>query len=87
VHVRDTDIIYVLEGAATVVTGGDVVETSTVAPDEIRGAAIRGGQAQRLERGDVFIVPRGVPHWFKDVQGPFLYYVVKATAQPEGTLP
>jgi glc operon protein GlcG len=87
VHVRDTDIIYVLEGTATVVTGGEVVEGTTTAPDEIRGASIRGGQAQRLEHGDVFIVPQGVPHWFKDVQGPFLYYVVKATGQAGGTLP
>ena len=87
VHVRDTDIIYVLEGTATVVTGGEVVDGKTTAPDEIRGASIRGGQSQRLERGDVFIVPQGVPHWFKDVQGPFLYYVVKATGQAGGTLP
>jgi glc operon protein GlcG len=87
VHVRDTDIIYVLEGTATVITGGEVVDGTTTAPDEIRGASIRGGQAQRLEHGDVFIVPQGVPHWFKDVQGPFLYYVVKATGQAGGTLP
>jgi quercetin dioxygenase-like cupin family protein len=23
-------------------------------------------------------VPAGVPHWFKEVSNPFLYYVVKA---------
>ena len=87
VHVRDTDIIYVLEGTATLVTGGDVVEGKPTAADEIRGASIRGGQSQRLERGDVFIVPQGLPHWFKDVQGPFLYYVVKASAPAGGTQP
>lgn len=87
VHVRDTDIIYVLEGTATLVTGGDVVEGKQTAPDEIRGASIRGGQSQRLERGDVFIVPQGLPHWFKEVQAPFLYYVVKATGPAGGTQP
>lgn len=80
VHVKDTDIVYVLEGTATLVTGGEVVGGETTATDEIRGASIRGGRPQRLVRGDVFVVPNGVPHQFTEVQGPFLYYVVKATA-------
>jgi mannose-6-phosphate isomerase-like protein (cupin superfamily) len=79
VHARDTDIIYVLEGTATIVTGGAIVGGSTTAPDEIRGDSIRDGVEQPLVRGDVFIVPNGVPHWFTRVQGPFRYYVVKAT--------
>jgi uncharacterized protein GlcG (DUF336 family)/mannose-6-phosphate isomerase-like protein (cupin superfamily) len=87
VHVRDTDIIYVLEGTATIITGGDIVDGKQTAMDEIRGGSIRGGQSQRLERGDVLIVPQGLPHWFKDVQGPFLYYVVKATGNAGGTQP
>lgn len=85
VHVRDTDIIYVLEGTATIVTGGEVVDGKTTAPDEIRGASIRGGASQRLAKGDLFIVPNGVPHLFKDVQAPFLYYVVKTTDLNRGT--
>jgi mannose-6-phosphate isomerase-like protein (cupin superfamily) len=84
VHQRDTDIIYVLEGTATIVTGGSVVDGSTTAPDEIRGSAIRGGIAQPLIKGDVFIVPNGVPHWFTRVEAPFRYYVVKATASEGG---
>lgn len=77
VHTRDTDIIYVLEGATTFVTGGTVVEGKTTAPDEIRGAAIKDGESRRLAKGDVIIVPNGTPHWFKEVEGPVLYYVVK----------
>jgi hypothetical protein len=80
VHVRDTDIIYVLEGGATIVTGGRVVDGKTTATDEIRGRSIIGGTERRLARGDLFIVPNGVPHWFSEVQAPFLYYVVKTTA-------
>lgn len=85
VHVRDTDIIYVLEGTATIVTGGEVVDGKMTAPDEIRGGSIRGGASQRLAKGDLFIVPNGVPHLFKDVQAPFLYYVVKTTDLNRGT--
>jgi glc operon protein GlcG len=77
VHTRDTDIIYVLEGSATLVTGGTVVEGKTTAPDEIRGTEISGGETRNINPGDVIIVPAGVPHWFKDVKGPVLYYVVK----------
>lgn len=84
VHVRDTDIIYVLSGTATIVTGGDVVDGKTTAKDEMRGASIKGGATQRLAAGDVFIVPQGVPHQFTAVDAPFLYYVVKATGGTGG---
>jgi mannose-6-phosphate isomerase-like protein (cupin superfamily) len=84
VHVRDTDIIYVLEGAATIVTGGQVVDGKPTATDEIRGRAITGGTERRVAKGDLFIVPSGVPHWFSEVQAPFLYYVVKTTSAAGG---
>jgi glc operon protein GlcG len=80
VHTRDTDIVYVLDGSATLVTGGTVVDGATTAMDEIRGAAISGGEIRQLTKGDVVVVPNGVPHWFKQVNGPLLYYVVKVTA-------
>jgi glc operon protein GlcG len=79
VHARDTDIFYVLEGSATVVLGGTVVGATETGADEVRGSAIEGGQVHRIGKGDVLIVPRGMPHWFKEVQGPVLYYVVKVT--------
>lgn len=78
VHAKDADIIYVLEGEATLVTGGTVVEPKTIAPDEIRGAEIKGGDTRVIAKGDVIIVPAGTPHWFREVKGPVLYYVVKA---------
>lgn len=78
VHTLDTDIIYVLEGTATFITGGDVIDGKTTAPNEIRGASIRGGETRHLKPGDVIVVPNGVPHWFKEVSRPFNYYVVKA---------
>jgi glc operon protein GlcG len=80
VHTRDTDIVYVLDGSATLVTGGTVVAPKTTAMDEVRGSAIEGGDTRRLAKGDVVVVPNGVPHWFRQVQGPLLYYVVKVTA-------
>jgi len=78
VHTKDADIIYVLEGTATFVTGGTVVEPKTVADNEIRGREIAGGETRTISKGDVIIVPAGTPHWFKEVPAAFTYYVVKA---------
>ena len=77
VHELDTDIIYVLEGTATIVTGGKSLESKQIAPNEFRGTSVDGGETRELKKGDVLIVPKGTPHWFKKVDGAFLYYVVK----------
>lgn len=82
IHTRDIDIIHVLEGSATLVTGGTAVEPKTTGPDEIRGKEIRGGESRRIHQGDVIVIPNGVPHWFKHVEAPLLYYVVKVTTAP-----
>ena len=66
-----------MEGAATFVTGGAVVGGRPTEPDEIRGAAIEGGETRRIAKGDVITVPNGTPHWFREVEGPLTYYVVK----------
>lgn len=77
VHGKDTDLIYVLEGSATFVTGGTVPDAAPTAPDEWRGSAIEGGETRFIEKGDVIVVPAGTPHWFRDVRGPVLYYTIK----------
>ena len=77
VHENETDIIYMLQGTATFVTGGTVTGGATTGPGEIRGTGVQGGESRTLAKGDVIIVPKGTPHWFKDVSGPLLYYVVK----------
>ena len=77
IHTRDTDIAYVIRGSATLVTGGTAVDVKEIGPEELRGSAIQGGETRQLQVGDVVVIPNGVPHWFKEVQAPFLYYVVK----------
>jgi glc operon protein GlcG len=84
VHEYETDVIYVVDGSATFVTGGSVVNARVTSPGEIRGAAIEGGDTRRLRKGDVVVVPRGTPHWFKEAKNPFLYFVVKPLAFQEG---
>jgi glc operon protein GlcG len=81
IHLRDTDIFYVREGSAVLVTGGSVVEPHQVSSTEVRGPAIAGGTERRIGPGDVITIPNGVPHWFKAVDGPFTYYVVKSSSR------
>jgi glc operon protein GlcG len=81
VHDWETDVVYVLEGSATVVTGGTVVDPRITEPGQVRGPVIQGGESRRIAKGDVVVIPAGVPHWFKDVQGPLTYFVVKPIAK------
>ena len=77
VHTLDTDIIYVMQGTATIVTGGTAVDAKEIAPNEIRGSRIEGGVTRQLSKGQVIIVPNNTAHWFKEVNGEFLYYTIK----------
>jgi glc operon protein GlcG len=77
VHLWETDVVYVLEGSATLVTGGTMVDPKVISPGEIRGPSVIGGESRRIAKGDVIVIPQTVPHWFKEVTGPLLYFVVK----------
>jgi len=60
------------------VTGGTAVNTKAGNnPQQIRGTDIQGGDARQVTKGDVVVVPAGVPHWFKEVPKSVSYYVVK----------
>ncbi len=79
-HERVTDVMYVVDGEATVVTGGRMLDCREVAAGEGRAPAIAGGTQHRLAAGDVLAIPAGVPHQFIAVTDPFLYYVVKVAS-------
>jgi uncharacterized protein GlcG (DUF336 family) len=79
-HEHVTDVMRVVEGTATVVTGGDMNDPREVAPGELRAASVDGGEPHELHEGDVLAIPSGVPHQFTEVSDPFLYFVVKVEA-------
>ena len=68
VHDKDAELFYMMDGSATLVTGGKLVE-GVKAGDNWRGKAIDGGTAQKMSKGDFMMVPPGVPHWFTNIQG------------------
>lgn len=77
VHDRETDVLYILEGEATFVYGGKMVGGKTSRPEQWLGTDITGGETHHVGKGDVFVIPAGVPHWFKEVPKSISYYVVK----------
>jgi len=79
IHEKDTDVFYITEGSATFVTGGTAADQHRTAPGEIRAPKIAGGEEHHLKKGDVIVIPAGVPHQFTAVDGTFLYFVVKVS--------
>ena len=77
VHDKETDVIYVTDGEATFVYGGKMVGGKTSQPGQWLGSDITGGQTNHIAKGDVFVVPAGIPHWFKEVPKSVSYFVVK----------
>ncbi len=80
VHDKETDTFYILSGSATLVTGGEMIGSKPTAPGQYRGTGLTGGETHHLTKGDVMVVPARTPHWFKEVQTPIEYFLVKAVA-------
>jgi uncharacterized protein GlcG (DUF336 family)/mannose-6-phosphate isomerase-like protein (cupin superfamily) len=86
IHTLDTDVIYVVQGSATLVTGGTVPDAKAIGPNELRGSKIQGGQEHRIAPGDAVIIPNGLPHQFTAVSGELHYFVCKPTASSDSHL-
>jgi len=77
-HENYADLFYILDGKATVVTGGSLVDRHTTAPGEVRGSSVDGGSRQDVQAGDVVHIPAGTPHQMLVPQGATItYFVVK----------
>ena len=61
-HERDAHILTVLDGRATLITGGALEHAKRVSTEEFRGTAISGGSGRELRPGDVTHLPAGTPH-------------------------
>ena len=80
-HERETDVFYVVDGDATFITGGKMIGGIVSTPGQWLGTDIQGGQVHQLTKGDVMVIPAGVPHWFKEVPHSVSYFVVKVLKQ------
>ena len=77
-HQHFADIFYILDGHATLLTGGQVVDQKTTAAGEIRCKSGEGAARQEVRSGDVVHIPAGMPHQMLLSQGETItYFVIK----------
>ena len=79
VHQNYADVFFILDGHATLVTGGEVVEPRSTGPGETLGTSVKGGSRQELKAGDVVHIPASMPHQMVLGEGDTVtYFVIKA---------
>jgi len=62
IHAHFDDVMLVMDGNATLITGGDVIDGHTRSNGETSGSGIRNGAAQSISAGDLVHIPAGTPH-------------------------
>jgi hypothetical protein len=86
VNDKTTSIVFVLDGAGTLVTGGKLAHPTQLAATDpdlklvgsgSRGSGIKGGKSRRISKGDIVIIPAGVPHGFSAIEKSITYQVVR----------
>jgi hypothetical protein len=95
-HSQITEVYHVIEGNATLVTGGSMDNTSEFPPDNpvvtvlngpsTRGGPIQSGVTRKIGPGDVVIIPPNTPHWFSEITSDQIVYLV-VRVDPHKILP
>ncbi|HJZ99926.1 MAG TPA: cupin domain-containing protein [Bryobacteraceae bacterium] len=68
VHEKEAEMFYVIDGSATLTTGGKLT-AETRNGDNLQGTGIEGGMSRTISKGDFVIVPENTPHWFSKIDG------------------
>jgi mannose-6-phosphate isomerase-like protein (cupin superfamily) len=69
VHEKEAEMFYVIDGSATLTTGGKLVNEKRNNAENLGGTGIEGGKSQAVAKGDFFIVPENTPHQFSAIDG------------------
>jgi len=95
-HSQITEIYHVIEGNATLVTGGSMDNLAEFPADHpvvtvlngpsTRGGPIQNGVSRKIGPGDVVIIPPNTPHWFSDITSDQIVYLV-VRVDPHKVLP
>jgi len=69
VHEKEAEAFYVIDGSATMITGGKLVKETRTNATNLSGSAIEGGASRTIAKGDFILVPENTPHWFSSIDG------------------
>ncbi|HWE48432.1 MAG TPA: cupin domain-containing protein [Bryobacteraceae bacterium] len=72
VHENDAEFFYVIDGAATMVTGGKLTDEKRTNPANLTGSGIEGGMSRNVAKGDFIVVPEKTAHWFSAISSPLV---------------
>ncbi len=77
-HEKFADFYVVVDGNATLISGGTMVNGKPTAPGEVRGDSITGGKEMKLKKGDIVHIPANIPHQLTLAKGDtFQYFIIK----------
>ena len=81
-HERTNHVFIMVDGEATLVVGGTMVEPKQTAPYQMRAPSTEGGTTYHLTKGDVITIPAKTPHWFKEISTKTVaYYAVNIESE------
>ena len=76
-HDVNNHVFIFVEGEATLIVGGTMVDAKRTAPNQMRAPSVMGGTTYHVSKGDVITIPAKTPHWFKEVPTKTIaYYAV-----------
>jgi mannose-6-phosphate isomerase-like protein (cupin superfamily) len=94
-HEQVSEVYYVIEGSATLLTGPDLVgakprPSTLVTVREQNGpgfdaTSIKNPETHELKAGDVIVIPAGTGHWFTKIDDHITYAMVRI--DPDKVLP
>jgi len=94
-HEQVSEVYYIIDGSATLLTGPDLVEPKK-RPDDLKtvreqngpgynSKSIRNPVTHQLKAGDVMVIPAGTGHWFTRIDDHITYMMVRI--DPDKTVP
>jgi mannose-6-phosphate isomerase-like protein (cupin superfamily) len=86
-HEQISEVYYIIEGSATLLTGPDLVEPKR-RPDNLKtvreqngpgynSKSIRNPVTHELKAGDMIVIPAGTGHWFTRIDDHITYVMVR----------
>lgn len=76
IHTTVSDLHTAVEGRATLVIGGELIDEYELSPGQLRGTGIKGGTEFKLKAGDAINIPANVAHHVIVAPGEqYMYFV------------